>query len=70
MTVSYFEENLFQISWPAIYRQADLLITGYSINLAGNIRVLQFCYTQQLTASVTVFLHSAAHCKCYSFATL
>ena len=25
MTVSYVEENLLQISWPAIYRQADPL---------------------------------------------
>ena len=23
--LSYFEENLFQISWPAVYRQADPL---------------------------------------------
>ena len=26
MTVSYFEENLFQTSWLTIYRQADPLM--------------------------------------------
>ena len=33
MTVSYFEENLFQISRPAIYRQADPLTSTETIRL-------------------------------------
>ena len=87
----------FRFPGPAIYRQADPLITGYSMSdqpcklhqgvmillhsaahykcysfatLWSSLQMLQFCYTQQLTASVTVLLHSAAHSKCYSFATL
>ena len=83
----------FRFPGPAIYRQADPLITGYSMSdqpcklhqgvmsflhsaahykcysfatLWSSLQMLQFCYTQQLTASVTVLLCLEAHCKCYS----
>ena len=50
MTVPYFEENLFQISWPAIYRQADPL----RLVMAAFASFLGWSYKSVVTVTTVV----------------